>query len=52
MRGTPIIWAITMTGSGVARSRMTSMCPFASAASSNSFTASRTNGRQASIGLG
>jgi hypothetical protein len=43
---------MTSTGSGVARSRMTSMLPFSSAASSNSLTAFTTKGRQASIDLG
>src|SRR2546428_229924 len=34
--GTPIIWAITSTGKGVARSLITSIEPFASAASRSS----------------
>ena len=50
--GNPSIRAITRTGSGVAKSCMTSICPFASASSSRSLIAARTIGRQASMALG
>ena len=50
--GTPIISAMTSTGSGVARSRIMSKSPFFSASSRSSLMAFWTRGRHSSMDLG